>query len=53
MNSTFTLLLVMMLFAVYTTIGGAIALYWAVKLIIELIMRISKSVTDKLLPGWL
>ena len=53
MNSTFTLLLVIMLFVVYTTIGGAIALWWLIKHVVESLLRISKYIFDKLLPGWL
>ena len=53
MSSLFTLTIVMLLFVIYTIVGGIFALYWAVKLIAELIVQMGKSVTDKLLPGWL
>ena len=53
MGSTFTLALVMMMFIVYTVVGGVFALVWAVRSVICLIMQIGKQVTNKLLPGWL
>ena len=53
MGSTFTLMLVMMMFVVYTVVGGIFALVWAVKSVACLIMQIGKQVTNKLLPGWL
>nr|DAD86739.1 MAG TPA: Cytochrome oxidase maturation protein cbb3-type [Myoviridae sp. ct3wi9] len=53
MGSTFTLLLVMLMFVVYTVVGGIFALVWAVRSTTCLIMQIGKQVTNKLLPGWL
>ena len=53
MGSTFTLALVMMMFIVYTVVGGVFALVWAVRSATCLIMQIGKQVTNKLLPGWL
>lgn len=53
MGSTLTLMLVMMMFVVYTVVGGIFALVWAVQSVTCLIMQIGKQVTNKLLPGWL
>ena len=53
MGSTFTLALVMMMFIVYTVVGGVFALVWAVRSVTCLIMQVGKQVTNKLLPGWL
>lgn len=53
MGSTFTLMLVMMMFVVYTVVGGIFALVWAVKSVACLIMQVGRQVTNKLLPGWL
>lgn len=53
MGNTFTLMLVMMMFVVYTVVGGIFALVWAVRSVTCLIMRIGRQVTNKLLPGWL
>lgn len=53
MGNTFTLALVMMMFIVYTVVGGVFALVWAVRSVTCLIMQIGKQVTNKLLPGWL
>lgn len=53
MGNTFTLMLVMMMFVVYTVVGGIFALVWAVRSVTCLIMQIGKQVTNKLLPGWL
>lgn len=53
MDSTFTLMLVMMMFVVYTVVGGIFALVWAVKSVACLIMQVGRQVTNKLLPGWL
>lgn len=53
MGSTFTLILVMMMFVVYTVVGGIFALVWAVRSVTCLIVQIGKQVTNKLLPGWL
>lgn len=53
MGSTFTLMLVMIMFIVYTTVGGVFALVWAVRSVTCLITQIGKQVTNKLLPGWL
>lgn len=53
MGSTFTLMLVMMMFVVYTVVGGIFALVWAVRSITCLIMQVGRQVTNKLLPGWL
>lgn len=53
MGNTFTLALVMMMFIVYTVVGGIFALVWAVRSVACLIMQIGKQVTNKLLPGWL
>ena len=53
MGSTFTLALVMMMFVIYTVVGGIFALVWAVRSVTCLIMQIGKQVTNKLLPGWL
>lgn len=53
MGSTFTLMLVMIMFIVYTTVGGIFALVWAVRLVACLIMQVGRQVTNKLLPGWL
>ena len=53
MGSTLTLILVMMMFVVYTVVGGIFALVWAVRSITCLIVQIGKQVTNKLLPGWL
>lgn len=53
MGNTLTLMLVMMMFVVYTVVGGIFALVWAVRSVTCLIMQIGKQVTNKLLPGWL
>lgn len=53
MGSTFTLMLVMVMFVVYTVVGGIFALVWAVRSITCLIVQIGKQVTNKLIPGWL
>lgn len=53
MGSTFTLMLVMMMFVVYTVVGGIFALVWAVRSVTCLIIQIGRQVTNKLLPGWL
>lgn len=53
MGSTFTLALVMMMFIVYTVVGGVFALVWAVRSVTCLIMQVGRQVTNKLLPGWL
>lgn len=53
MGSTFTLMLVMIMFIVYTTVGGVFALVWAVRSVACLIMQVGRQVTNKLLPGWL
>lgn len=53
MGNTFTLMLVMMMFIVYTTVGGVFALVWAVRSVACLIMQVGRQVTNKLLPGWL
>nr|DAY34185.1 MAG TPA: hypothetical protein [Caudoviricetes sp.] len=53
MGSTFTLMLVMMMFVVYTVVGGVFALVWAVRSVACLIMQVGRQVTNKLLPGWL
>lgn len=53
MGSTFTLALVMMMFIVYTVVGGIFALVWAVRSVTCLIMQVGRQVTNKLLPGWL
>ena len=53
MGSTFTLMLVMMMFVVYTVVGGIFALVWAVRSVACLIMQIGKQVTNKILQGWL
>lgn len=53
MGSTFTLMLVMMMFIVYTVVGGVFALVWAVRSVACLIMQVGRQVTNKLLPGWL
>jgi len=53
MGSTFTLALVMMMFIVYTVVGGVFALVWAVRSVACLIMQVGRQVTNKLLPGWL
>lgn len=53
MGSTFTLMLVMMMFIVYTVVGGIFALVWAVRSVTCLIMQVGRQVTNKLLPGWL
>lgn len=53
MGSTFTLMLVMMMFVVYTVVGGVFALVWAVRSVACLIVQVGRQVTNKLLPGWL
>lgn len=53
MGSTLTLMLVMLMFVVYTVVGGIFALVWAVRSVTCLIVQIGKQVTNKLLPGWL
>jgi len=53
MDSAFTLMLVMMMFVVYTVVGGVFALVWAVRSVACLIMQVGRQVTNKLLPGWL
>lgn len=53
MDSTFTLMLVMMMFIVYTVVGGVFALVWAVRSVTCLILQTGRYITDKLLPGWL
>lgn len=53
MGSTLALMLVMMMFVVYTVVGGIFALVWAVRSVTCLIVQIGKQVTNKLLPGWL
>lgn len=53
MGSIFTLMLVMMMFVVYTVVGGVFALVWAVRSVACLIMQVGRQVTNKLLPGWL
>ena len=53
MGNTFTLMLVMMMFVVYTVVGGIFALVWAVRSVTCLIMQVGRQVTNKLLPGWL
>lgn len=53
MGSTLTLMLVMMMFVVYTVVGGVFALVWAVRSVACLIMQVGRQVTNKLLPGWL
>lgn len=53
MGSTFTLMLVMMMFVVYTVVGGIFALVWAVRSVTCLTMQVGRQVTNKLLPGWL
>lgn len=53
MGSAFTLMLVMMMFVVYTVVGGIFALVWAVRSVACLIMQVGRQVTNKLLPGWL
>lgn len=53
MGSTFTLMLVMMMFVAYTVVGGIFALVWAVRSVTCLIMQVGRQVTNKLLPGWL
>lgn len=53
MGNTFTLALVMMMFIVYTVVGGIFALVWAVRSVACLIMQVGRQVTNKLLPGWL
>lgn len=53
MGSTFTLALVMMMFIVYTVVGGVFALVWAVRSVLSLVLQIGRYITDKLLPGWL
>ena len=53
MGSTFTLMLVMVMFVVYTVVGGIFALVWAVRSVACLIMQVGRQVTNKLLPGWL
>ena len=53
MGSTFTLMLVMMMFIVYTVVGGVFALVWAVRSVLSLIPQTGRYITDKLLPGWL
>lgn len=53
MGSTLTLMLVMIMFIVYTVVGGIFALVWVVRSVTCLIMQIGKQVTNKLLPGWL
>lgn len=53
MGSAFTLMLVMMMFVVYTVVGGIFALVWVVRSVTCLIMQVGRQVTNKLLPGWL
>lgn len=53
MGNTFTLALVMMMFIVYTVVGGVFALVWAVRLLLGLILQTGRHITNKLLPGWL
>lgn len=53
MGNTFTLALVMMMFIIYTVVGGMFALVWAVRSILSLIFQTGRYITDKLLPGWL
>lgn len=53
MGNTFTLMLVMLMFVVYTVVGGIFALVWAVRSVACLIMQVGRQVTNKLLPGWL
>ena len=53
MGSTFTLMLVMMMFIVYTVVGGVFALVWAVRSLLGFILQTGRYITDKLLPGWL
>lgn len=53
MGNTFTLMLVMIMFVVYTVVGGVFALVWAVRSVACLIMQVGRQVTNKLLPGWL
>lgn len=53
MGSTFTLMLVMMMFIVYTVVGGMFALVWAVRSVLSLVLQAGRYITDKLLPGWL
>ena len=53
MGSTFTLMLVMMMFIVYTVVGGVFALVWAVRSLLGLFLQAGRYITDKLLPGWL
>ena len=53
MGSTFTLMLVMMMFIVYTVVGGVFALVWAVRSALSLVLQTGRYITDKLLPGWL
>lgn len=53
MGSTFTLVLVMMMFIVYTVVGGVFALAWAIRSTLSLILQTGRYITNKLLPGWL
>lgn len=53
MDSTFALMLVMIMFVVYTVVGGIFALVWAVRSLLGLILQTGRYITDKLLPGWL
>lgn len=53
MGNTFTLALVMLMFIIYTVVGGIFALVWAVRSILSLILQTGRYITDKLLPGWL
>lgn len=53
MGNTFTLALVMMMFIVYTVVGGVFALVWAVRSLLGLILQTGRYITNKLLPGWL
>lgn len=53
MGNTFTLALVMMMFIIYTVVGGMFALVWAVRSVLSLIHQTGRYITDKLLPGWL
>lgn len=53
MGNTFTLALVMMMFIVYTVVGGVFALVWAVRSLLGPILQTGRYITNKLLPGWL
>ena len=53
MGNTFTLALVMLMFIIYTVVGGMFALVWVVRSILSLIFQTGRYITDKLLPGWL